>query len=149
MNFSREAATAGLCDWAGFADAPPNASSSVAMAHVARYAYATALIVRKEWGTGSYELPHAGRCAAAGTHYHMQTALLRGTTPMFGVKSHQFQHEIGAITCHLKGRLSDILLVRPANHSVSNFGPLLDAIRGLFLHRKRRFFKTRILPTEM
>jgi len=37
------------------------------MAKVARYEYAASLIVRKEWGTGSYGLPHSGRYVSAFT----------------------------------------------------------------------------------
>jgi hypothetical protein len=85
MNFT-QAAAAGLCDWSSFTNAPPNASASDTMRHVARYEYAASLVVKKEWGTGSYELLHNGRCAAAAEHYRMETALLRanGSTSNFG-----------------------------------------------------------------
>lgn len=76
MNFSA-AAAGGLCDWDRLALAPPNESSSPAMAAVARYEYAAALIVQKTWGTGTYGLSHNRRAAAAAQHYGMRVDVLR------------------------------------------------------------------------
>jgi len=70
MDFDQEASRNGLCDWPSFATSPsPNATNSTSMTAVARYEYAAALIVEKQWGTGGYMLSHAGRAEAAAKHY--------------------------------------------------------------------------------
>ena len=72
MDFDAAAKSEGLCTWSEFGAArtPPNSSVAPSTAAIARYSYASALIVEKEWGTGSYEYKrHVDRAHAASQHF--------------------------------------------------------------------------------
>lgn len=61
----------GLCDWSSFSLSPPNVSTDPGMLAVAKYEYAAALVVQKEWGTGSYMLTHEERATAVAQHFNV------------------------------------------------------------------------------
>lgn len=54
----------GLCDWSQMALRPPNVTSDPSMQAVAKFEYATSLVVQKKWGSGSYMLPYRKRPVA-------------------------------------------------------------------------------------
>eukprot|EP00746_Dinoflagellata_sp_MGD_P029157 gnl/MRDRNA2_/MRDRNA2_16897_c0_seq1.p1 gnl/MRDRNA2_/MRDRNA2_16897_c0~~gnl/MRDRNA2_/MRDRNA2_16897_c0_seq1.p1 ORF type:complete len:415 (+),score=49.70 gnl/MRDRNA2_/MRDRNA2_16897_c0_seq1:86-1330(+) len=68
MDFDKETNN-GLCSWHSFVGPAMNASSDAQMKAVAKYEYAAALIVRKTWGQGTYELNFHDRKIAVMKHY--------------------------------------------------------------------------------
>lgn len=67
------AAESGLCDWSRLAGRPLNSTTDPGTSAVARYIYATALVVERRWGSPKgvphYLLDHDAQDAAVSRHY--------------------------------------------------------------------------------
>jgi len=80
MNFKKATS---LCNWRNFADSPKNRTTDRHTAAVAKYQYAVALIVQKEWGTRKYMLTSEESVAEVECHFSVRVTrqLMSKMTP--------------------------------------------------------------------
>lgn len=73
MDFDAEATNHGLCDWPQFAGRALNSTTDAGTSAIAKYIYATALVVRRKWGstrgTPHYLLDHEAQDDEVSEHF--------------------------------------------------------------------------------
>jgi hypothetical protein len=94
-------------DWDLFVNDFQYNTPEASINEVARYVYFTAVVIQKDFGTGTYVLSHSGRAAAAAEHYGCDTQLFTNSAYSLAQIQQIVKREIDArrpVMMHLRNR---------------------------------------------